>query len=403
MSNTHAKLSPSGASRWLTCAGSVALIDKAKPAVYEASIYASEGTVAHEIGELVLKKERELSSFLGEEMQADGFKIVVSQEMLDAVGVYVDYCNTKQKEFGSRMRVEVKSSLKHLRVPGLDGGTADCVLINKENLTIEVIDYKHGAGETVEVQENWQLMQYALGVLYVTDICVWDNWTVEMTIVQPRVFHPAGSVHTAILQSEELIAWQNDILIPGAKATHVKNAPLVPSKAGCRWCPVKGDCPKIYEVVQEVAVKEFNALPNPELLTAFQKIKILDNAKLLTNFVGDVKKQVQAEITAGNTEYSDAYKLVRARKQRKFTAEAKDLDFSNLHTHLTHDEIFKTEMRGLGEIEKALKAKIGKEFKAIMEPLTETPEGGVVLAAFTDKRPDVQSELIADFRKLESN
>ena len=50
----HAKLSPSGASRWLYCTASVKENEK-----YEdtSSVYADEGTKAHDLGEKMLLKQ----------------------------------------------------------------------------------------------------------------------------------------------------------------------------------------------------------------------------------------------------------------------------------------------------------------------------------------------------------
>ena len=47
--NTHSKLSPSSASRWINCPGSIKLIAQCPES--ETSVHAAEGTVAHDLGE----------------------------------------------------------------------------------------------------------------------------------------------------------------------------------------------------------------------------------------------------------------------------------------------------------------------------------------------------------------
>jgi len=51
----HAILSPSGASRWINCTPSPRLEEQVKEE--QSSVYAAEGTLAHEFAELGLKKK----------------------------------------------------------------------------------------------------------------------------------------------------------------------------------------------------------------------------------------------------------------------------------------------------------------------------------------------------------
>jgi len=51
----HSNISPSAASRWTACPGSVALTAALPPS--KTSIHAAEGTACHELGEKLLKKE----------------------------------------------------------------------------------------------------------------------------------------------------------------------------------------------------------------------------------------------------------------------------------------------------------------------------------------------------------
>lgn len=59
----HAKLSPSGASRWMNCAGA----PNAEAGIPDtASSYAEEGTAAHELAAVCLETDTDASQHLGE-------------------------------------------------------------------------------------------------------------------------------------------------------------------------------------------------------------------------------------------------------------------------------------------------------------------------------------------------
>ena len=87
---THARLSPSASKRWLTCPGSVRLIESLDlPETFNR--YAAEGTVAHEIHELALLAKGVAADHIGKKMTVDGFKFTVNDNMADAVQTSLDY------------------------------------------------------------------------------------------------------------------------------------------------------------------------------------------------------------------------------------------------------------------------------------------------------------------------
>lgn len=181
--SAHSRIGASSMSRWSKCPASVRL---SKDMPNTSSAYAEEGTRAHELAEYVLTNKRWPIN-------------VESDEMLDAVQVYVDFidtgiCYSNKDGFQSRptwMKVEEKFHLKELH-PDLFG-TSDCTLYFEEEKLLMVIDYKHGQGLAVEAENNPQLMYYALGALMKTKAACSH---VEMVIVQPRCFHPDGPDQT---------------------------------------------------------------------------------------------------------------------------------------------------------------------------------------------------------------
>lgn len=407
----HAKLSPSGSKRWITCPGSIRLVDSLN-LPNTSSKWAAEGTVAHEVHEKCLLNDLDAISFFGTKMESDGVKFTVSENMVDAVQESLDYIRGRIKEaedFGLRveMLVEVRSSLKFLNIPGLDGGTADVVLLFWDGdicVEIEIIDYKHGQGVAVEVEFNTQAMCYALGIIYLPKLNGHGiHEGVRVTISQPRAHHIDGRIRSWYTDKEYLRNWEEDTLIPAALETMKDDAQLIPSDSGCRFCGASGVCSAQYNKTQEVAMVDFtdDSFVDPKTMTAEQKKSVMDHAAMIRSFVVAVEAQVQHEVDNGSKDYEGSFKLVRKTTHRKFTEEALDPDFSPLLDHLEHCDLFVEKPKALGAIEKKLKEVMGKEdTKELMKKLTTKPEGSLVIAPITDKRKSVAPSIISDFENL---
>jgi len=401
----HAKLSPSASKRWMSCAGSVGLIEKLAPKE-TFNRYAAEGTVAHTIGEKSLLEGKPSVGYKGEKHEVDGFTFTVNDDMIEAVTEYVDYIEdtigSADGEF--QMEVEVWCSLESLGLPGLEGGTSDSILINREDKFIEVIDYKHGQGVAVEVEGNTQAMHYALGALIKLGVKPGDDWDIQMTIAQPRSHHPDGRIRSWGISSDALFTWQDDVLIPAVNLTYQDDAPFVPSDDGCRFCPVAGNCPALYEKTQELAIVDFtdDAFPSPITMTSEQKRIVMDHAAMLRGFIVAVENQIKLEVDEGSTDYENHYKLVRKTTHRKFIGDALDPDFSELLDHLDRDKIFVEKPLSMGAIEKNLKNALGvKMAKEIMGDLTTKPIGELVVAPIADKRKAELPSVVSDFDGLD--
>ena len=418
MSGTHAKLSPSGAKRWMSCPGSIALVEELG-IKDTTSKYAAEGTVAHEVGELCLLNNKQPEEYLGVVLEADGMKFTVNRNMVDAVTQYTDYIRSRvewgeDQGFRVEVLVEVKCPLTSLGIEGMDGGTSDTVLLFWDNddilCQVEVIDYKHGQGVAVEIDNNSQLMSYGLGMLINVEVDELDNIPTIMTIVQPRAYHHKGGIRSCEMSSGELFEWQDTKLIPAALATQQENAPLIPSESACRFCNASGSCRKLEELTQETAMVDFDDIEpttvNPNIMTTQQKVNVVSHANMLRAFIVAVENQVKLEVDAGSTEYTDHFKLVKSKSHRKLVDDYDD-DFSPLMDYLEPEELFTKKSLPLGEIETLLKDKLKgnkgsiKLAKEIMSEITIKPEGKLVIAPLSDSRTGVQPSIVSDFENMD--
>ena len=415
---SHSKLSPSASKRWMTCAGSIKLQEKLG-IENSTSKFAAEGTVAHEVHELCLVKNLDANDYLGKKFKADGFEFVVNKNMAEAVQESLDYIRDRIEEAALEdMRVEilveVKASLSYIGIPGLDGGTSDVVLLfwapnedepGKEYLhSIEVLDYKHGAGVVVEAEDNTQALNYTLGVIMNPRF----NGEgipggIRITISQPRAFHKLGPIRWWEVDKDFVYNWEEDELIPAAKLTLEDDAPIVPSEEGCKFCPC-APCGAQYQMVQEQAMVEFEGeqFPDPVNMTIEQKISVAEHIPMIRSFLVAVENSIKVDVDAGSTDYKDHFKLVRSKTNRKFTEEALDEDFSPLVDHLEHSDMYVEKPRSMTEIEKRLKKKVGvKDAKVIMDDITTKPEGKLVVAPLSDKRKAVEPSVTGDFNGME--
>ena len=163
MGTKHARLSASGAHRWMTCPGSLALEETLPPST---SSYAEEGTAAHELAERALKAKNPSVDRVYElqgQYAENGYEFTA--EMCDFVAVFVN--NILDYAEGNYMHVEQRVSFDHV-VPG-GFGTNDVSILTRDGLELQVHDLKFGRGVQVDAEDNKQLMLYALGALKLHD------------------------------------------------------------------------------------------------------------------------------------------------------------------------------------------------------------------------------------------
>ena len=374
---SHALLSASGANRWLNCTPSAKLEEAQGPR--ETSIYAEEGTLAHELSELYIRHD--VLGVVDDQAFSDRFDEIMnnplfSEEMLDVVPTYVDYCTeqynaAKANDSEAIMEVEQKLDLTEF-VPE-SFGTADCVIIGG-NL-IEIVDYKHGKGVPVYAEWNKQLMLYGLGALRKYDV-LYDIEEVRVTIVQPRI----NNISSWQISVDELMKWAEEELKPTAKIAFAGEGEL---RAGdwCKFCAVKNRCKALYEKNVEVAKYDFQ---EPALLTDEEIADILTKIPGLVEWANSVKEYAQ-DLAINKGKVWPGFKLVEGTSRRKWLDEDKVAEaiFSNI-PEATEDQIFDMKLKTISAIEKLF----GK--KVVAEKLSDViikPQGAPTLVPLSDKRP----------------
>ena len=247
----HAIRSASSAERWMACTGSPELIGSLAPG-RSSSEYAAEGTVAHQVGAEALLAGDKAKDYIGREYEADGFKFVVDEEMAAAVQTYLNNCRFLIRMAAEQgawwVEVDLTPALREVH-PDF-GGHADFILYNAATRALYVVDYKHGAGVLVEVENNKQLMYYAIGALLRLGKPV--EKVVSM-VVQPRCM--PGQVSPVRRHSYRPVDLF-DLLADLLAAANAERTLVAGDH--CRWCPAAAHCPELRRATDLVMADEFD-------------------------------------------------------------------------------------------------------------------------------------------------
>lgn len=371
----HALLSASGASRWLHCPPSARLEEKfEESSPSTSSVYADEGTLAHEFGDLNLRKAsgRITDSAFEKEIKELRKHPLYSSEMEGEVDKYVTYvleafAEAKQKTPDAVLMIEERLDFSHLVEQGF--GTGDAGVI--ADGVLEIIDLKYGKGIRVEAEENPQLMLYGSGALRSFEL-MYDIHTVKMTIVQPRLDH----ISSWEIPAKDLINWGEKTVKPAAaKAYEGKGV----QKAGdyCKWCKVKAMCATLAAKNVALARHEFK---DPHLLTEKQLLKVYKQQPMLVDWANAVAEYLLAEALKGKQ--WPGYKIVEGRSQRKWMDKNKVIEI----LELSHDpkDFMVSDLAGIPAIEKLLGK---KDFPVLLGEMVLLPPGKPTLVPESDKRP----------------
>lgn len=342
----HAILSPSSAKRWIHCTPSALL---AEAAGSKTSVYAEEGTLAHEIAEYALTQYLngsydpivdEALPIKDEHLKNPLFNI----DMANYIRDYCDYVIGENYEMAKTdgscmMFLERKVDITDYAPDSF--GSVDVTL--ESDKTIHIIDLKYGAGVKVTADRNEQMMLYALGALKAA--ASKDITNIRMTIAQVRLDH----YDTFEMSKGELLDWAEKILKPAAKAAiQGKGKQVIGS--WCGFCPVKAQC----RAQRDAILADFDEKPEPLLLSDEEIVDLIAKIDTYKSWIESVNKYIYDRAIQGHK--WEGYKLVAGRSSRVIKDEAK-IRQTLLNEYL-EDEVLNIKLKGIGDLEKLLGKKV---------------------------------------------
>lgn len=259
----HAKYSASGSERWLNCPASIALSEKAPPSVD--SIYAMEGTEAHECLEFIMRNADKKSASVMRVLNGKYPDTMIHHGL-------TTFARIQQEAKGNPILCETRVDLSFVE-PGMFG-TVDAAIVELFG-TLWVIDYKYGAGRQVEPEENTQMIYYALGIAHKYNF---NFEKVRLAIAQPRIISKRGYFRTWDIEIPELVAWTDRF----KKGVAECKDPFASLKVGrwCFFCPASSICPAVSDQQYDEAQADFDVITYDDIYDGVTKtIKQLNSRK----------------------------------------------------------------------------------------------------------------------------
>lgn len=388
----HAVLSASGSHRWLACPGSIRMSERMPN---ESSIYAREGSAAHEIGEMALRSGHDAIHYLNTKVEKYS-EVKIDHTLCAAVQQYLDMVRWEIEKYelagyeDYELGIEIRFDLTHID-PDMFG-TCDCILYFPAWKRLHVIDYKHG-WSAVAVERNPQTMYYALGALTGKHNREVDH--VELVIVQPRT-----GKHAAVKRwgcdVAEIFAFKDELLTAADKTRKV-DSELHPGE-WCKFCPAAAVCGVLAKHIEELVMIEENpiegaVLPNPEKIP-FEKLKsIWDHASMIEAWVKNVKSYCHQQALAGNL--LPGTKLVEGRSNRDWVDEAsamKSLQSMKAAGEI-EGELFISKLKSPAQVEDMLPKKV----QSLIASLWTKGRGALTLVAANDPRAPAKVDVLKEF------
>ena len=247
MPDVHALLSASSSKQWLHCTPSARLQEQFPN---ESSVYAAEGTFAHEVCEYKVRK------YLKERVKRPQSEEYYTEEIDQITDVYAEFVigiieEMKRNGCEPLVMVEEKVNYSHIAPSGF--GTADMLIIGKDENgkgVLHIADFKTGQGVFVDADHNSQMMLYALGGLAAYGY-IYDIEIVRMSIIQPRL----ENISTFECSRSELEDW-GESSRETAKLAYEGKGEQTPGE-WCRFCRAKPVCKACKDEALSLCREEF--------------------------------------------------------------------------------------------------------------------------------------------------
>lgn len=399
MPDVHALLSASSSKQWLHCPPSVRLQENFPN---ESSVYAEEGTFAHEICEYKVRK------YLHERVkhpQSEEFDTEEIEQITDVYAEFVISIIEQMRENGCEPLAFVEERVDYSHIAPSGFGTADMLIIGKDENgrgLLHVCDFKTGKGVFVDADHNSQMMLYAIGALAAYGF-LYDIEIVRMSIIQPRL----DNISTFECSRQELEDWGESIK-PTALLAFEGKGEQHPGD-WCRFCRAKPVCKACADEALALCREDFLDLDagafddtaeesdmtapyeadtntavfkQPGLIPIAELAEILPTLNRISSWIEAVFAFVSSEAINHGVPIP-GYKVVEGRSKRIFTDTKAVVDTA---VQNGYTDLYKQTLITLTEFEKMMSK---KKFNELLGAYVAKPPGKLALVPESDPREPV--------------
>jgi len=395
MPDIHALLSASSSKQWLHCTPSARLQEQFPN---ESSVYAAEGTFAHEVCEYKVKK------YMKERVKRPQSEDYYTEEIDQITDVYAEFVISvieEMKRNGCEPLVMIEEKVDYSHIAPSGFGTADMLIIGKDENgkgVLHIADFKTGQGVFVDADHNSQMMLYALGGLAAYGY-IYDIEIVRMSIIQPRL----DNISTFECTRKELEDWGESIKETAKLAYEGKGE----QKPGdwCRFCRAKPVCKACKDEALSLCREEFldidggalseemdasskvdmsePVFKQPGLVPISELALLLPTLNRISAWIESVFAFISSE-AINNGVPIPGYKVVEGRSKRVFTDTKGVVDTAVANGYT---DLYKKQLITLTEFEKMMGK---KKFAELLGKYVTKPPGKLSLVPESDPREAVE-------------
>ena len=394
MPDVHALLSASSSKQWLHCTPSARLQEQFPN---ESSVYAAEGTFAHEVCEYKVRK------YLKERVKRPQSEEYYTEEIDQITDVYAEFVIgiiEEMKRNGGEPLVMVEEKVNYSHIAPSGFGTADMLIIGKDENgkgVLHIADFKTGQGVFVDADHNSQMMLYALGGLAAYGY-IYDIEIVRMSIIQPRL----ENISTFECTRSELEDWGESIR-ETAKLAYEGKGEQTPGE-WCRFCRAKPVCKACKDEALSLCREEFLDLDdgalseeadassevdgsepvfkNPGLIPISELAQLLPTLNRISSWIEAVFAFINSEAINHGVPIP-GYKVVVGRSKRVFTDTKAVVETAVANGYT---DLYKQQLITLTEFETMMGK---KKFAELLGKYVTKPPGKLSLVPESDPREPV--------------
>lgn len=394
MPDVHALLSASSSKQWLHCTPSARLQEQFPN---ESSVYAAEGTFAHEVCEYKVRK------YLKERVKRPQSEEYYTEEIDRITDVYAEFVIgiiEEMKRNGGEPLVMVEEKVNYSHIAPSGFGTADMLIIGKDENgkgVLHIADFKTGQGVFVDADHNSQMMLYALGGLAAYGY-IYDIEIVRMSIIQPRL----ENISTFECTRSELEDWGESIR-ETAKLAYEGKGEQTPGE-WCRFCRAKPVCKACKDEALSLCREEFLDLDdgalseeadassevdgsepvfkNPGLIPISELAQLLPTLNRISSWIEAVFAFINSEAINHGVPIP-GYKVVVGRSKRVFTDTKAVVETAVANGYT---DLYKQQLITLTEFETMMGK---KKFAELLGKYVTKPPGKLSLVPESDPREPV--------------